>query len=357
MLEKVREILKRFDEIEQQLADPAVARDPARSASLMKERGRLARTAALGRELEEILRQKAEAETLRDDPDMRKMAREEIETLSAREEKVKAELEELVLVQDEKSSRNVIVEIRPGTGGEEAALFAAELYRMYQKYAERMGWKFRTVDLAETDLGGVKYANITIEGNDVYRHLHFESGTHRVQRVPRTESSGRIHTSAATVAVLPEAEDVDVDINPKDLKIDTFSAGGPGGQHVNKTQSAVRITHGPTGIVVSCQNERSQLRNRDLAMRWLRAKLFDHHEAKQMKQIADLRRTQVGTGDRSEKIRTYNFPQSRVTDHRITFSVHNLEEVLDGHMDELVAKLIGEEKAKKLKALSDKKKE
>ena len=355
MYDKIRSMIDRCGEIDRLLADPEVARNPSRSTALMKERAKLAKVADLAGELEKVRSEKAEAQGMASDPEMKGMAQEEIRTLTIREEDLIHHLEDLVLVSDRNSDRSVILEIRPGTGGEEAALFAAELLRMYQKYAEKQGWKLQTVDLDGTNLGGVKYANVSIDGDEVYKYLRFESGTHRVQRVPRTEAAGRIHTSAATVAVLPQAEEVDVAINPKDLKIDTYSAGGPGGQHVNKTQSAVRITHLPTNIVVQCQNERSQIRNRDLAMRWLRSRLYDHLLQEQNKQISDLRRTQVGSGDRSEKIRTYNYPQNRITDHRIKFSVHNLEEFLAGELDEMLAKLLEVDRDKKLKALSGKK--
>ena len=355
MYDKIRSMIDRCGEIDRLLADPEVARNPSRSTALMKERAKLAKVADLAGELEKVRSEKAEAQGMASDPEMKGMAQEEIRTLTIREKDLIHHLEDLVLVSDRNSDRSAILEIRPGTGGEEAALFAAELLRMYQKYAEKRGWKLQTVDLAGTNLGGVKYANISIDGDEVYKYLRFESGTHRVQRVPRTEAAGRIHTSAATVAVLPQAEEVDVAINPKDLKIDTYSAGGPGGQHVNKTQSAVRITHLPTNIVVQCQNERSQIRNRDLAMRWLRSRLYDHLQREQNKQISDLRRTQVGSGDRSEKIRTYNYPQNRITDHRIKFSVHNLEEFLAGELDEMLAKLLEVDRDKKLQALSGKK--
>jgi len=248
------------------------------------------------------------------------------------------------------------MEVRPGVGGEEAALFAGELLEMYQRYSAKKGWEVQLMDVAHSDLGGLKYGVMAIEGDDVYKYLKFETGAHRVQRVPRTEAAGRIHTSIATVAVLPQAEDVEVEVNPQDVRTDTYSAGGPGGQHVNKTQSAVRLTHIPTNIVVQCQDQRSQTRNRDLAWKALKTKLFEYFEEQKAKERRDLRRSQVGTGDRSEKIRTYNFPDSRITDVRLgaTGSIHRLEDFLLGDLDELIERLLKIERDEKLKALSKK---
>jgi peptide chain release factor 1 len=302
----------------------------------MKERGLLLKVVAPFKELESVRRQKEEAKALLADPELKSEAEREVAELEGRERELASRLEELVLTNDAQSARNAIIEIRPGVGGEEACLFARELLDMYSKYAQRKGWQVQLMDVVHTDLGGLKYGTLAVEGDEVYKYLKFETGAHRVQRVPRTEASGRIHTSIATVAVLPEAEEVEVEINPQDVRIDTYSAGGPGGQHVNKTQSAVRLTHGPTGIVVQCQDQRSQTRNRELAFRWLRAKLYEHYEELKAKERRELRRTQVGTGDRSEKVRTYNFPQNRVTDHRISLTLHKLEQVLDGNLDELI---------------------
>ncbi|HTF57653.1 MAG TPA: peptide chain release factor 1 [Planctomycetota bacterium] len=354
MFEEFRRRADRVDEIDRLLADPAVSSDPARASALMKERARLTKWATKFRELEKGQKHLAEAVTLaaeESDPKMRSMAAEEVRELKETTGALRREMEEELLSSDTDTSRSVIVEIRPGVGGDEAALFAQELLQMYLRYAKKKGWTTELIEVVTTDLGGLNYATFSIEGEDVYKHLRFESGTHRVQRVPSTEASGRVHTSTATVAILPQAEDVDVSINDKDLRIDTYSAGGPGGQHVNKTQSAVRITHIPTGIVVQCQDQRSQIRNRDLAMRWLRAKLYDYEQTKQKKAMSDLRRSQIGSGDRSEKIRTYHFRDSRVTDHRITFSVHNLSEFMDGDLDEMVAKLQEADRAEKLKTL------
>ncbi|MBI2932961.1 MAG: peptide chain release factor 1 [Planctomycetes bacterium] len=355
MLDQVKKHVDRSDEIERLLADPAVASDPLRSAALLRERASLAKWVAPWRELDSVRKQKADAHAMlqgESDPELRKMAQAEIEALDAREGPLLKRLEEMLLDTDEESSRNVIIEIRPGVGGEEAALFASELLRMYMKYAERRGWKVDLMDTQVTDLGGLKYGSLSVEGEDVYKYLRYESGTHRVQRVPATEASGRVHTSTATVAVMPQAEDVDVEINPADLQVDTFSAGGPGGQHVNKTQSAVRITHLPTGVVVACQTQRSQIQNRKLALQWLRARLYERQQEEKARRRRDLRRSQIGTGDRSEKIRTYNFHDNRITDHRITFSVHNLAGFLEGDLDLMIGKLLEVEREEKLKKLA-----
>jgi peptide chain release factor 1 len=356
MLEPFRQKAARYDEIERLVQDPAVAANPAQYAALMKERGQLLKTVQPYKELEAVQRQKKDAEGLLADPDLKAEAEKEVAGLQSKEAELLARLEEIALTTDATSSRSVIMEIRPGVGGEEASLFARELLDMYVKYAQRRSWDVQLIDVVHTDLGGLKYGTLAIEGEDVYRYLKFETGAHRVQRVPKTEASGRIHTSIATVAVLPQAEEVEVEVNPQDVRIDTYSAGGPGGQHVNKTQSAVRLTHLPTGIVVQCQDQRSQTRNRDLAWRWLRAKLYEHYEELKAKERRELRRTQVGSGDRSEKIRTYNFHDNRITDARLgsSGSIHSLEEFLLGDMDELMTKLLEWERQEKLKALSRK---
>jgi peptide chain release factor 1 len=356
MLDQIRQKAARYDEIERLIQDPGVTSNPARYAALMKERGQLLKSVAPYKELEAVQKQKADAQALLSDPEMKAEAQAECASLAAREAELLARLEEIALMSDGRSSRNVILEIRPGVGGEEACLFARELLEMYVKYAQRKGWEVQLMDVVYTDLGGLKYGTLAIEGEDVYRVLKFETGAHRVQRVPKTEASGRIHTSIATVAVLPEAEEVEVEIDPQDVRIDTYSAGGPGGQHVNKTQSAVRLTHAPTGIVVQCQDQRSQTRNRELAWRWLRARLYEHYEEQKARERRDLRRTQVGTGDRSDKIRTYNFHDNRITDARIgsSGSIHRLEEFLGGDLDELMERLLEVERAEKLKALGRK---
>ena len=276
------------------------------------------------------------------------MAQEELNELKIRRDELEAELHILLLPKDPNDDKNIIVEIRGGAGGDEAALFAGDLFRMFTKYAETQGWRCTIIDANEPELGGFKEVVFSIEGDSVYSKLKFESGVHRVQRVPDTESSGRIHTSTVTVAVLPEAEDIDIEINEKDLEIDTYRASGAGGQHINKTESAVRITHKPSGIVVACQDERSQLKNREKAMRVLRAKLQDKAEQEATSAMAADRKSQVGTGDRSERIRTYNYPQGRVTDHRINLTLYKLNAVLNGDMDELIQALITAEQAAKM---------
>ncbi len=356
MLDQIREKAARFDQIEKLIQDPGVISNPAQYAALMKERGQLLKQVAPYKDLEAVQKQKKDAEALLGDPDLKGEAESEIATLGKREAELLAALEEIALSNDATSARSVIMEIRPGVGGEEASLFAGELLEMYSRFAGKRGWDVQLMDVVHSDLGGLKYGTIAIDGEDVYKYLKFETGAHRVQRVPRTEASGRIHTSIATVAVLPQAEDVEIDINPQDVRTDTYSAGGPGGQHVNKTQSAVRLTHIPTGIVVQCQDQRSQTRNRELAWKALKTKLYEHFEEQKAKERRDLRRTQVGSGDRSDKIRTYNFPDSRITDTRLgaSGSVHNLESFLQGDMDELMDRLLKWEREEKLKALAKK---
>jgi len=354
MPKKAEEIIRRFDEIERLLQQAKIIQDPQRYGPLMKERGILLPFVEKIRKLSDIRRHKNDNEELinqhKNDPDKEffNLINEELQQLAGDEKKTAEELEEMLLTDDESIHRNVIMEIRAGTGGEEAALFAGDLFRMYTKYTDKKGWKYTLIDSSPTGRGGFKEVVFSIEGDDVYKYLRFESGGHRVQRVPETEASGRIHTSACTVAVLPEAEDVEVDIKSEDLKIDTYSAGGPGGQHVNKTASAVRITHIPTNTVVASMVERSQHRNRDLAMRLLRTRIYENLASKNKQERDRMRKNQIGSGDRSEKIRTYNFPQSRVTDHRINFSIHNLPVVLEGALDEMIAKLLEEDRKAKL---------
>ena len=356
MLDQIKQKAARFDQIEKLIQDPAVTSQPAQYAALMKERGQLLKSVQPYKELESIQKQKTDAQALLADPDMKAEAEAEVATLSKRETELLAALEELALSSDETSSRSVIMELRPGVGGEEASLFAGELLEMYTRFAKKKNWDVQLMDVVRSDLGGLKYGTIAIEGEDVYKFLKFETGAHRVQRVPVTEASGRIQTSIATVAVLPQAEDVEIEINAQDVRTDTYSAGGPGGQHVNKTQSAVRLTHIPTNIVVQCQDQRSQTRNRELAWKALKTKLYEHFEELKARERRDLRRTQVGSGDRSDKIRTYNFPDSRVTDVRLgaSGSVHNLEGFLQGEMDELMDRLLKYEREEKLKALAKK---
>jgi len=356
MQDKLKQIIQRYEELERLINDPLTIANRTHYAKLMKERGELSKIVQRTKALEEINKQKEEAISLSKteghDKDFHQMIEEETKELTEKEARLKSELEEMLLPGAEENSRNVIIEIRAGTGGDEAALFAADLLRMYLKYSEKKGWKTMILDSSPTDLGGLKQIVFSVEGENVYKELRFESGTHRVQRVPRTEASGRIHTSATTVAVLPEAEDIEVEIKSDDLKIDTFCASGPGGQYVNKTASAIRLTHIPTGVVVECQSERSQHRNKDLAMKLLRARIYEKQMRDSKEKRDTMRRNQIGSGDRSEKIRTYNFPQNRLTDHRINFSSHNLEEILNGRMEELIAELARQDKENRLKQLS-----
>ncbi len=332
---KAEAILARRNELAARMAQAAGSRE---YADLAREYAELEEVAAAAEELVRLARELEEAEALASeaDPELAALAREEAAALVGRMEKARERFRRLLVREDEDHARNVILEIRAGAGGEEAALFAADLFRMYARYAERKGWKLEVLSVHATGLGGYKEIVARIVGKGAFARLRFESGVHRVQRVPETESGGRIHTSTATVAVLPEPEEVEVEIRPEDLRIETFRAQGAGGQHVNKTESAVRITHIPTGIVVQCQNERSQHQNKATALKMLRARLYQRMREEKERELAEARRGQIGTGDRSERIRTYNFPQGRVTDHRIKLTLHRLNEVLDGDLDEIV---------------------
>jgi peptide chain release factor 1 len=351
--QKLRDIESRFAEVETQMSDPAVAQDPRAYQKLAREAKESSPIVERYRAYKDTLQELAKVQEMakaESDPELREMAHEEARTLEAKRDALDAEIPLLLVPKDPNDEKNVLLEIRAGTGGDEAALFAAEMFRMYQRYAERQGWKVDVVSQNRTGQGGLKEVIAMVEGERVFSKLRYESGVHRVQRVPVTEGSGRIHTSAITVAVLPEAEEVDVKIDAKDLRIDTFCSSGPGGQSVNTTYSAVRITHLPTNTVVSCQDEKSQIKNREKAMKVLRSRLYEVALEEQQKAIASDRKSQVGSGDRSEKIRTYNFQQARVSDHRIGLTLHRLQEVLDGDLDEIVAGLIANHQAEKLKA-------
>src|SRR5262244_2326597 len=353
MLDKLAQIETRYEELTNELSSPELLSNPSAYAKAAKQHRGLGEVVEKYRTLKTLKEELAGARDLADtaeDEEMRELARVEIESLQVQLEQTESDLKMLLIPQDPNDEKNVILEIRAGTGGDEATLFAAEMLRMYARYAERQGWRMEILDASESGIGGVKEAIALIEGDKVYSKLKHESGVHRVQRVPQTEASGRIHTSAVTVAVLPEAEEVDVKIDPKDLRIDTFCSSGPGGQSVNTTYSAVRITHLPTNVVVSMQDEKSQIKNRDKAMRVLRARLQELEEEKQHAAQASERRSMVGSGDRSEKIRTYNFKENRVSDHRIGLTIHQLDLVMEGQLDEFIETLTTHYQTEKLKA-------
>ena len=353
MFDRLEDTVNRYEDITAELGNPDVVNDQEKFRKLMKEQSSLAPLIETYTEYKNCKKNIEDSLAILDeetDEELKEMAKEELNESKARVEELEHELKILLLPKDPNDDKNIILEIRAGTGGEEAALFGADLLRMYTRYAERNHWKTELMEVNDTGLGGIKEAVILIKGKGAYSRLKYESGAHRVQRVPETESSGRIHTSAATVAVLPEVDDVEVDLNPNDVRVDVYRASGNGGQCVNTTDSAVRLTHEPTGLVVTCQDEKSQIKNKEKAFKVLRSRLYDLKMQEQNKEIADQRKSMVGTGDRSERIRTYNFPQGRVSDHRIGLTLYKLDNFLDGDLDEIIDGLITSDQAEKMKA-------
>ncbi|MCH8170436.1 MAG: peptide chain release factor 1 [Bacteroidetes bacterium] len=353
LIEKLEKIKNHFEEINQNLSDPEVLSDREKVIKLSKERSDLEDIIKSYKELTDIINNiEGNKEIIAEggEPDLIEMAKSELEELEAKKNEIEEKIKLLLLPKDPDDNKNIIMEIRAGTGGDEAALFAADLYRMYSRYSEIKDWKIDLIDLSDSGLGGIKEVVFSVSGKNIYGNLKFESGVHRVQRVPLTESSGRVHTSAASVAVLPEAEDVQIEINQADLRIDVYRSGGAGGQNVNKVETAIRITHIPTGIVVQCQDERSQLKNRQKAMKVLRARLYDVKLKEHNAQISAQRKSMIGSGDRSDKIRTYNYPQNRVTDHRIGLTLYNLANIMEGDLDELLEQIKIADRAEKLQA-------
>lgn len=351
MFDKLEFTLEKYDELSAKVSDPAIISDQPTWQKLMKEMGEMDSLVQKYREYKKVKEELAEAKAMleENDEELRDMAKTEITQLDGRIEELNEELRVLLLPKDPNDDKNVILEIRAGTGGEEAALFGSDLLRMYMRYAERKGWKTELMDVNDTGLGGIKEAVMLIKGKGAYSRLKYESGAHRVQRVPETEASGRIHTSAATVAVLPEVDDVEVNLDPNDVRVDVYRSSGNGGQSVNTTDSAVRLTHIPTGLVVTCQDEKSQIKNKDKAFKVLKARLYDMKLQEQTDEMSANRKSQVGTGDRSERIRTYNFPQGRVSDHRIGMTLYKLDYFLDGDLDEIIDGLITDDQAEKMK--------
>lgn len=349
MFQKLEDVEKRYDDLTVKISDPAVIAQNKEWQKMMKEHAELTPIVEKYREYKKAEQALKDSEEMLSDPEMKELAQEEMKMAKEKISKLEEEIKILLIPKDPDDDKNIICEIRAGTGGEEAALFAGELFRMYSMYAERKHWKLEVLNENETELGGYKEITFMISGKGVYSRMKFESGAHRVQRVPETESNGRIQTSAATVAVLPVVEDVQIEINPADIKMEVFRASGAGGQHINKTSSAVRLIHIPTGMVAECQTERSQVQNREYAMRLLKSRLYEIEKAKQDAELTNARRSQVGSGDRSEKIRTYNYPQGRITDHRIGMSIYQMEDFLNGNLDGMIDALITADRAEKLK--------
>jgi len=353
MYPSLQEKLKRYEELELQLQDPEVLANICKLLEIQREYGGLSKVALKTKKFNGLEEDIATAEEMvreESDPESKQYAQEELKSLQAEYEELRVELEEIVLAGDSITRGSMIMEIRAGTGGDEASLFARDLFEMYRRYFDLTGYKFEVLELNASDMGGMKEVTLSVSGEGCFHRLQFESGGHRVQRIPETESQGRVHTSAATVAVLPEATDVEIDIKPEDVQVDTMRAGGPGGQKVNKTESAVRMTHLPTGIVVKCQDEKSQHKNRAQAMRVLRSRVFEKKQQEVANERAEHRRTLVGSGDRSQRIRTYNFPQNRVTDHRIGLSIHKLDQIMQGNLDEMIEAMLDFDRVERLKA-------